>query len=190
MEPEHLLNAEKTQRFQAIIDSVMYLVLVTRYDIMYSTFQLARAISKPYKVYMGAAKHILPYLAGRPDFSLVYKNTGFKLTTFSDANWGNNLDNGKWTSCYIIMRSRPPVSFKTELESLTATSRMEAELVAAALAMKEAVFCSNMVAELGFGGDAGQVPLHIDNTATFHVIGNHACSSRTKHIALRYFYIH
>ena len=186
---EHLLNAEETQRFQAITGSVMYLAQVTRCDIMYSTCQLARAMSKPSKVHMGAAKHILRYLAGIPDCCIVRKKGGFKLTAFSDANWGNNPDNGKSTSCYIIMMSRAPVSFKTGIQSLTAMSMMEAELVAAVLAMKEAVFCPNMMAELGFGGDFGQVPLHIDNTATIHVIGNRTYSSRTKHIALRYFYI-
>ena len=39
--------------------------------------------------------------------------------------------------------SRAPVSFKSGVQSLTAMSTMEAELVASALAMKEAVFCSN-----------------------------------------------
>ena len=68
-------------------------------------------------------------------------------------------------------------------------STMEAELVASALAMKEAVFCSKMLTELGFGKDFEQVPLHINNTATRHVIGDRAFSSRTKHIALRFFYI-
>ena len=66
---------------------------------------------------------------------------------------------------------------------------MEAELVASALTMKEAVFSSNMSTELGFGKEFEQVPLHIDNTATLNVIGNRAFSSRTKHIALRFFYI-
>ena len=33
------------------------------------------------------------------------------------------------------------------------------------------------------------VPLHMDNTATLHVIGNRAFSSRTTYIALRFFYI-
>ena len=40
------------------------------------------------------------------------------------------------------------------------------ELVASAIAMKEAVFCSNMLSELGFGKEFEQVPLHIDHTAT------------------------
>ena len=62
-------------------------------------------------------------------------------------------------------------------------STIDAELVASA-------FCSNMLTELGFGKEFEQVPLHIDNTATLHVIGNRTFSSRTKHIALRFFYIH
>ena len=33
------------------------------------------------------------------------------------------------------------------------------------------------------------MPLYIDNTATLHVIGNCAYSSRTKNIALSFFYI-
>ena len=86
-QPEHiLLNEEETQRFQAITGSVMYLAQITRYDVMYSTCQLARAMSKPSKVHMGAAKHLLRYLAGTLDFSLVYKKGGIKLTAFSDTN--------------------------------------------------------------------------------------------------------
>ena len=66
---------------------------------------------------------------------------------------------------------------------------MEAELVAAAQAMKEAVFYSNMMKELGFGTRFDSVPLHIDNTSALHVAGNRTCSSRVKHVALRYFFI-
>ena len=166
----------------------MYLAQITSYGIMHSSGQLARAMSKPSKVHMGAAKHLLRYLAGTTNFTIVYKQGGFKLTAFSDSNWGNNPDNGKSTSCYIMMLSRAPVSFKSGVQSLTAMSTMEAELVASALAMKEAVFCSNMLIELGVGKEFEKVPLHIDNTATLHVIGNRAYSSRTKHITLRFFF--
>ena len=55
--------------------------------------------------------------------------------------------------------------------------------------MKEAVLCSNMMKELGFGTQFEEVPVNIDNTATLHVIGNQAFSSRTKRIALRFFYV-
>ncbi|CAB1116979.1 unnamed protein product [Ectocarpus sp. CCAP 1310/34] len=137
-----------------------------------TTSQLARAMSKPAKVHMGAAKHRLGYLAGTPYFCITYKRGGFKLTTFSDANWGNNPDNAKSTSSYMIVMSKAPESFKTGLQSLRAVSTMMAELVAAALTMKEVVVCSNMMTEIGSGQQFGQVPF-----------------SRTKHIAIRFFYL-
>ena len=83
---EKLLNKEDTQRFQAITDSVMYLGLVVRYDISYSVNQLTRALPKSCKFYMAATKHLLRYLAGTTDFTVRYKQGGFNLTTFSDAN--------------------------------------------------------------------------------------------------------
>ena len=88
------------------------------------------------------------------------------------ANWGKNPDNGKSMSSYLVFLSNALVSFKVGLQALTAQSTMEAELGATALTMKEAVFCSNMMKELGFGTRFHNVPLYIDNTSTLHVAGN------------------
>ena len=114
-------------------------------------------MSKPSNAHMGAAKHVLRYLAGTINFDTTYKKGGFTLTAFSDANWGNNPDNGKSMSSYIMMMSNGPVSFKVGLQGITAQSTMEVKLVTAALAMKEAVYCANMMFKF--------VPIHIDNTS-------------------------
>ena len=81
---ETLVSKEETQRYQAITGSVMYLAQILRYDIMYSSGQLACALSRPAKEHMGAANHLLRYLAGTTDFTIIYKKGGFKLTAFSD----------------------------------------------------------------------------------------------------------
>ena len=82
-----------------------------------------------------------------------------------------------------------PLSFKTALQSVTAQSTMEAELIYLVLARKEAVYLSSMMAELGFGKRFRSVlPLFVDNTGALHIAGNSSkYSSRTKHIALRFF---
>ena len=82
-------------------------------------------------------------------------------------------------SSYIFFLSIAPVSFKVGLQGLTAQSTMETELVAAALAMltmKEEVFCSNMMKELGFGTRFDSAPLYIDITSAMHVAGNRTYS--------------
>ena len=48
---ETLLSKEKIQRYQTITGSVMYLAQILRYDIVYSSGQLARAMSRPAKVW-------------------------------------------------------------------------------------------------------------------------------------------
>ena len=64
---------------------------------------------------MAAAKRLLRYLAGTVDFAITYKQGGFKLTAFSDANWGDNPDNGKSMLSYIVFLAKAPVSFKVGL---------------------------------------------------------------------------
>lgn len=55
--------------------------------------------------------------------------------------------------------------------------------------MKEAVACSHMMSELGFGGAVRGVPLDIDNTSTLNVAGSSNSSGRTKLAELWFFFI-
>ena len=87
------------------------------------------------------------------------------------------------------MLSNGPISFKVVIQELTAQSTMEAEFVVVALTMKESVFCSNMMLELGFKEGFGSVPLQIGNTLALHVTGSRTYSPRAKYIALRYFFL-
>ena len=146
-------------------------------------------MSKPSKLHMTAAKHLLRYLKGNMSLALTYRTGCFQLTGFCDASWENNPDNGKSTSGYLFMMAGGPLSLKTALQSVTAQSTMEAELISIALASKEAVYLSNMMAELGFGKLFHSIPFFVDNTGALHIAGNSTYSSRTKHIALRFFFI-
>ena len=62
-------------------------------------------------------------------------------------------------------------------------------MVVAALIIKEAVLCSNMILEPDFKGGFGSVSLYIDTTSAFHVAGNRTYSPRAQHIALRHFFV-
>ena len=87
------------------------------------------------------------------------------------------------------MVANAPIIFKVGLQGVTAQPTMEAELVAAALIMKEgAVLFSNMMLELDFDKCFGSVPLFIDNTLALHITGNRTYIPHAKHIALRYIF--
>ena len=86
------------------------------------------------------------------------------------------------------MLANDTTSFKVALQALTVQSTMEAKLVAAALTMKETMFCSNVL-ELDFDERFVSVPLYIDNASALHITGNRTYSPRAKYIALRYFFV-
>ena len=94
---ENLLNEKDKRRYQPITGAAKYLAQICRYNILYTASQLERAMAKSSKAHMGAAKDLLRCLAGSTDFSITYKQRSFKLTAFSDANWGANADNGECT---------------------------------------------------------------------------------------------
>lgn len=83
------------------------------------------------------------------------------------------------------MLSKASVIFKVGPQPLTAQFTIEAELLAAALAMKGVLFCSKTTIELGFGKKASAVPIYIDDAATLHATGNRTYSGGTKHATLR-----
>ena len=184
-----LLDPTATKLYKSITRFRMLLSQYTRFDITYAVNQLVRAMNKPSKLHMTAAKHFLRYLKGNMSLALTYKTSCFKLTGVCDASCGNNLDNGKSTSGYLFMIAGGPLSFTTALQSVTTQSTMEAELISMALASKEAIYLSNMMAELGFGKLFNSVPLFVKNTGALHIAGNSTYSSRTKHIALRFFFL-
>ena len=114
---------------------------------------------------MGATKHLFRYLAESVNFSTTQKREGFKIATYSDATWSNIFSNdGKSTYSYIVMPPNGSISFKMGPQSRTVQSSLEAELMIAALTMKEVVFCYNMMVELGLDKRFSSVPLCLDNT--------------------------
>lgn len=129
---------------------------------------------------------------GTTDISVADKKGHNKLTALSDADGATPPDNPTPLRCL-----KAPVSFKVGLQGshsayevgLTEQSTMEAELVAAALAMKEVLFCFGIMIKLGFGEDDSSVQVYINNTATLHVAGNRTHNGRAKHVAPRNFLV-
>lgn len=125
-----LLNEVDKQRFQAITGSIVFLTQVICYDCMYAISQVAQGMSEPPKAHMAAAKHLLRYLAGTTNFSIVYKDasTSRRTPTLTGAT---TRTTGRSMSSNMMMMGKAQASFTTELQSLTAMSTTEAELIAA-----------------------------------------------------------
>ena len=103
-------------------------------------------------------------------------------------NPGANPDNGRSTTGYLFFLAGGPISYGAKTQTLTAQSTVEAEIQALSYSAREAVYISNFMTELNFK-TFGSVPINSDSTGALTVAGNAMHSQRTKHVALRYFFI-
>ena len=119
-------------------------------------------MNEPSKLHMTAAnEHLLLYLKGDMGLAITYKTCCFEIAGYCDASGGNNPDNGKSSSGYLFMLAGGPLNFKTALQNAKAQSTVEMELISVAHAIKEAMYLSNMMAELIFETLFDTVPLFV-----------------------------
>src|SRR6266702_2529178 len=107
----------------SLVGCLMYLAVTTRPDIAYSARVLARFNSSPGLAHWQAAKHVLHYLKGTMDYKLVYKpsTSPEPFITYSDADHGGNMDNGKSTGGYVVKIGSGVVSWSSKLHPLDAS---------------------------------------------------------------------
>ena len=93
---------------------------------------------------MRSLKKGLRYLRGNLDLGLVYdfstspERTG--VYGFFDASQADDVDTQKSTIAYVFFLAGCAISWKTKLHSFVTTSTNQSELVAAAMASREAKF--------------------------------------------------
>ncbi|KAI3672573.1 hypothetical protein L6452_38664 [Arctium lappa] len=118
--------------YRGIIGSLMYLT-TSRPDIIFSTCFCARYQAKPKDSHLSAVKRVFRYLKGITYLGLWYpKDTGFELTTYSDADHAGCMLERKSTSGHIQFLGDKLVSWASKKQLCVSTSIAEAEYVATA----------------------------------------------------------
>ena len=105
---------------------------------------------------------------------------------YSDSDWGGDLSTRKSTSGYVFTFGGTAFSWKSKLQTVVAASSTEAEYVAHALAVKEALWIRWIVNELGLTNGKVQMKIFSDSTGAISIGKDNVISPRTKHIAISY----
>ena len=90
-------------------------------------------------------KHIMCYLNGTQNYGLLYDKE--KVTDFigySNADWAGDLDDCRSTSGYVFKLNGAAFSWRSKKQSCVALSTAEAEYMALASAVQEAVWMQRL----------------------------------------------
>ncbi|GJW28551.1 putative ribonuclease H-like domain-containing protein [Tanacetum coccineum] len=173
--------------YRSMIGSLMY-VTASRPDIMFAVCACSRFQVTPKTSHLSAVKRIFRYLKGKPKLGLWYpRESSFDLESYSDSDYaGANLDRKSTTGgCQFL--GRRLITWQCKKQTIVATSTTEAEYVAAASCCGQVLWIQNQMLDYGF--NFMNTKIYIDNESTICIVKNPVYHSKTKHIAIRHYFI-
>ena len=199
-------KSEDSRWYRSVLMSVSYLVNWTRPDVAYAVSKLARFMQAPGQKHVKELKRVLRYLRCSQDLGLMmdFSRPPSKngLYGYFDASFADCIDTRRSTVAYVFYYGSAVISWKTKLYSFVTTSSNHSELVASAMAAREAKYLLLLVTSLGLGADAtprpvrllaGQerpaVDLFTDSMGVVAMSSSSALSSATRHIEVADFYV-
>jgi len=171
----------ESEEYQAIIGSVMYLMLCTRPDLTYSIQQLSQFCSEPSEIHLQTAKRVLRYMQGTATLGPKYtKDNDEAMKGYSDSDYAAG-EGRKSISGYVFTLGGSPVSWQAKKQSTVAQSTVESEFNALTQAVKEAIWLQRLLKDLGMSKYAPKT-IYCDNQGAISLAKNPTQHAKTKHM--------
>ncbi|SOV06076.1 uncharacterized protein UDID_19263 [Ustilago sp. UG-2017a] len=186
-------NPDQAKRYQELVGQLLWVSNTVRPDISFTVGALTQYMSEPIDSAWSAVIHLLKYLNQTSDYHLNLggahrSHADQPVVTYTDVNWASDPTNGRRsTSRAITYVYGCPVSWKSHVQKCVALSAVEAELVAASKAAREALFFSYLLRDLGVFGV--KPTLRTDSQGCIQVSKDPAKHWKLKHIDTRYYFV-
>ena len=166
--------------YAELIGSLLYLSVCTRPDIAQAVGALSRFMAAPTFQHWQAARGVVRYLSGTVHTGISYGHVVAPLVGYCDADFAGDVDTRRSTTGYVFVLNGGAISWSSRRQPTVALSTAEAEYMAAAHAIKEALWLRKLFADLRVPVDA--IDLRSDNQAAIALLKNPIASNRSKHI--------
>lgn len=172
--------------YRGAIGTLLYLAVCTRPDISHAVNMLSRYVSAPKSHHWQAVKGVMRYLCETRKLGLLYRKAGGPLAGYSDSDYAGDPLKRRSTSGYVFMHAGAAVLWGSKLQQTVAVSTCEAELIAGARAIKEALYLRKVWYDLR--GEWTAITMKMDNQSALVLIKNPAAGAqnRSKHIDVAY----
>ena len=176
--------------YRQIVGGLIYIMCSTRPDLAFIVTILSQSLSNPTEGDFVMAKHVLRYLKGTKDCSLVFKKSGQTISVngFCDSDWANSEDRKSISGyCFNIFPKGPLISWKTRKQPTVALSSCEAEYISLVSAIQEGKYLVSLIFEIL--GHNLNFHMNCDNQGTIALAKNPIKQQRTKHVDIKYHFI-
>jgi hypothetical protein len=174
--------------YQEACGSVLWAAIVTRPDVQFAIGILAQHARNPKEIHWKALKRVIRYLDTTRNLWLTFGGSEDSLIRgYTDSDWGSQPDRHS-ISGYAFAVGVGVITWRSKKQSIVALSTTEAEYIAMAEAVKEALSIQHILQEI-YPDLVSTIPLLCDNQSAIALAKDNKFHQRTKHIALRYLFI-
>jgi hypothetical protein len=181
-------SVEGLHEFHSRVMKLMFLALRARPDILTAVAFLSKRVTKATTEDGEKLSRVLMYLNSCPELSMTICNEAdMRVYAYVDASFAVHGDMKSQTGCIISMGSGS-VHVSSKGQALMTKSSTESELVAVSDALPQILWTKQFLESQGY--QPGPVRVYQDNQSTMALIEKgRSTSSRTRHIAIRYFFV-
>ena len=174
--------------YHEAVGSLMYAMLGTRPDIAFAVQMVSCFATNPGPAHWEAVKKVFKYLKGTRELWLTYGRQGSTLEGYSDAD-GSMAEDRHAITGYAFIINGGAVSWSTKRQEIVSLSTTESEYIAATHTTKEALWLRSLISQV-FNITLPATTLNCDNQSAIELTKDHQYHARTKHIDIRYHFIH
>ena len=184
-----MLNKEEKELFHTLTYKLLYLSKRVRPDILVATSYLTRRVTKPSLDDMNKLHRVIKYLRNTRELGITLEaNTIMEVLAYIDSSHGIHDDMRSHTGSVISLGSGP-IYAKSSRQKINTKSSAEGELVGLSDSVGQVVWVRNFVIEQGYKIERAKI--NHDNKAAITLIENGKSNSeRSRHISIRYFFVH
>ena len=176
----------KAEYWQAV-GCLMWAANMTRPDVANAVREVARHSHDPSASHWSAVCHILRYLHGTSSLGLIFRRGhGLDMEVYADSDYARSKVDHKSVTGSAILCGKSLISWISRTQKCVTTSITEAEYVAMAEAVKDALFVRDVLVFLVPSRKGKCITVREDNQGAISLASNPLSSARSRHIDVRF----
>jgi hypothetical protein len=188
------LDEARRQHFHTITARLAYLARRVKPEILLAVSMLATRVTIATEIDQGKLDRVIRYMhqshnKGQRGIQLSPGDAGIRPFGYFDASYGVHVDGKSHTGACITIGSSGPICTESVRQSIVTKSSTEAELVAMSDSANQLIHVRNLL--IAQGHPQSPATIYQDNMSCMALVDKgKATSKRSRHIDIRYFWIH
>ena len=185
---DYKANSDIIYWYSSMIESLMYVIIMTRSDLIYSLSVLSRYCFNSNSTHIKAAIRVLKYIKKTLNYDIHYENKE-DLIKYIDADYAEIINDRRSIDDYVFFLSEDFISWNFKRQNLITQSSCESEYVALSEVDKEAIWLKQLFHQLKIISKKISTVVWADNQKTIVLAENSEFHRRIKHIDVKYHWI-